>query len=143
MKEPQMTAEERIIYNIWHQLTDGINDAQLYAWEIKDIASMSITDHGKEMPAVSFNMDGTNFTGTVLAAYDTEKDSYSIYLIKKNADKFYHIERDIRLPQLQKSFTELVERPAEWSNEEYEFEKHAHIHIDIPKRIWEEMNEKQ
>lgn len=143
MQELQISTIERIIYNIWHQLTDGINPTQLYAWEIKDISSMKVTDHGKEMPAVSFNMDGTNFTGTVLAAYSTEKDTYSIYLIKRNNNKFFRIEHDIKLPQLQKRFIELVEHPAEWSNEEYEFEKHAHIHIDIPKRIWEEMNEKQ
>lgn len=134
-------AEEKIIYNIWHQLTDGINVGQLNAWDIKDIDSVTVTDHDKELVAVKFFMDGTNFTGTVLAAYNIGNDTYSIYLIKRKEDKFFRIERDIHLPQLQKRFFELVERPAEWSDEEYEFEQDAHIHLDLPQRLIEEMNE--
>ena len=141
MENTHITTEERITYYIWHQLTDGINKTLLYSWEIKDITSISIRDHRKEMPAVSFKMDGTNFTGTVMAAYDAENDSYSIYLKKNNTNKIFKTENNIKLPQLQKLFIELVERPAEWSDEEYEFEQDAHICIDIPKRIIEEMNE--
>lgn len=141
MKNTHKTTEERITYNIWHQLTDEIDKTLLFSWEIKDIKSMSITDHGIEMPTVSFKMDGTNFTGTVLTAYNAENDSYSIYLIKNNTCKLFKTEKNIKLPQLQKQFVELVERPTEWSDEEYEFEQDAHIYIDIPKRIIEEMNE--
>ena len=45
-------AEEKIIYNIWHQLTDGIDVGQLYAWDIKAVYSVAVTDHGKELAAV-------------------------------------------------------------------------------------------
>ena len=107
--------------DVFSQIICGVGEAVVMSWGVREIAAAEVVGReGYVWPSLVLHVSGLIHTGLVVIALNEGTDTYEIQLrTSENVPKGDWL-TDVYCDELGRRIDELVERPSDMSDEEYE-----------------------